>query len=826
MENNISNPQQDTNSYNVQEQEESLFTVQKVFELFILNWKWFLISVIAFLALSVLYIKRTVPTYQVSADFLVKGDDKSKTAATGPQEMFNSIAQYGFISSSEGLDNEIRILQSKVLTKAAIRKLGLYVNVSHRNGLRQKDIYKNPPITVNINNSESLDNLYSSIELSVTKENGKVKVEGEYTMDEDHGGKTYEINLTSKFPVKLSTRVGVMYLNENLHSPAKEGEEYTVVIASPDQLAEAYVKALDVQPMSKTTTIAHLTFLNSDINRARDFLAELLEQYNEQANADKNEIAVKTEQFINERLEKISNELGATDGQLQHFKSNNAIVDFQANSAAALSSQKAMETKLDDATLQIQLLDYLTDYIRDAKNKYQIIPSNIGLTDSPATALIKQYNETATQRNRLLISSNESNPVMKPLTDELDNLIISIRKAIDQAKNTARMQAQNISEQYSKYSGRVGQTPEQERILTQIGRQQEVRSSLYIILLQKREENSLSLSATANKGRMIDDPEIDGKTSPRTAMVLLIGLILGLGLPLGIFMLREMLRYKIEGRDDLQKLTKLPIIADVMLQRSGKNKGDIVVKANHNGTMEEIFRGIRTDINFVLKEGQKVILFTSSIAGEGKTFNAANTAMSFALLKKRVILVGLDIRKPRLGELFGLDNVAEHGITNLLRKENISIDDVKREITPSGLDQHFDILMAGPIPPNPAELLQGNALDQVINLLRSEYDYVILDTAPVGLVTDTIIISRVTDATVYVTRADYTPKSEIRNLNYLVEDNKLHNVNLILNGVDMDKKKYGYKYGYGRYGKYGKYGKRYGYGHSGYHYGYGYGNTN
>lgn len=300
---------------------------------------------------------------------------------------------------------------------------------------------------------------------------------------------------------------------------------------------------------------------------------------------------------------------------------------------------------------------------------------------------------------------------------------------------------------------------------------------------------------------------------------MLIALFLGLAIPFGIIYLMQLLSYKLESHEQLQKLTSLPIIADIMISEQAKDsKAGIVVRADHNGTMEEIFRGIRTNLNFIFRGNQNVVLFTSSIPGEGKTFCAANTAMSFALLNKRVVLVGLDIRKPRLGELFGFRNVMRNGITNLLCKDEVTLEDIQSQITPSGIHDNLDVLMAGPIPPNPAEQLQSQTLDQIIGILREKYDYVILDTAPVGLVTDTVILQRVTDAIVYVTRADYTPKEEIKMLNNLVAEKKLHNVNVVLNGVDMNKKKYGYQYGYGKYGKYGRYGK-YGYNSS-----YGYGN--
>lgn len=812
------------NEYNAAvAEEESMFSFAKIYEILILHWQWFLISVVVCLAIGAIYVKRTMPTFQVTADFLVKDDQNNRRSAARQNDMLSTMMQNGFMMGSEGFDNEVQILQSKQLARKAIIKLGLYVNVSEPEGIRHKDLYGCEPFAVTLASLEPLQDLGSAIVLKVEKNGNTVSVKGNYQLDEKHDKEKLEIDTKGTLPLTIKTKVGKMTLSAT-HNKIEDGTTYTVTITDPDALAEGYVKATTVDPVSKTTTIAHLTHNNTNTDRAVDFLTELLEQYNIQANEDKNEIALKTEEFINERLAKIAGELGDTESELERYKQSNAVVDLQLNAGSSLQSQTQLETKLDEATMQIQLLDYLSEYVNDPHNKYQVIPSNIGLEDQPSITLINQFNKTATERNRLLLAASEQSQSVLPLTEELDRLGASIRTSIKQQKQSARITQQSLRQQYQKYSGRVGQSPEQERRLTQIGRQQEVRSALYIMLLEKREENSLSLSATANKGRMYDDPVIVGKVSPKTPMVMLIALFLGLAIPFGIIYLMQLLSYKLESHEQLQKLTSLPIIADIMISEQAKDsKAGIVVRADHNGTMEEIFRGIRTNLNFIFRGNQNVVLFTSSIPGEGKTFCAANTAMSFALLNKRVILVGLDIRKPRLGELFGFRNVMRNGITNLLCKDEVTLEDIQSQITPSGIHDNLDVLMAGPIPPNPAEQLQSQTLDQIIGILREKYDYVILDTAPVGLVTDTVILQRVTDAIVYVTRADYTPKEEIKMLNNLVAEKKLHNVNVVLNGVDMNKKKYGYQYGYGKYGKYGRYGKRYGYGS--YHYGYGYGNS-
>ena len=338
-----------------------------------------------------------------------------------------------------------------------------------------------------------------------------------------------------------------------------------------------------------------------------------------------------------------------------------------------------------------------------------------------------------------------------------------------------------------------------------------------MLLLQKREENSIALAATADNGKLIDEPLLEGKVSPKGMVILLAAVLLGFLVPALILWILSLFRYKVEGHEDVARLTTLPIIADVAIASDKvKDKAGIVVQANKNNQIDEIFRSMRTNIQFMLQGDQKVICFTSSTSGEGKTFNAANLAVSFALLGKRVILCGLDIRKPALGRLFDISD-RTNGITHLLTLDSVASDDLSGEIVNSGVNENLDLLLAGPIPPNPTELLARENFGAIVDMLRTLYDYVIFDTAPVGLVTDSLQIGQHADLTVFVCRADYTPKSSFGLINTLAREGKMPNPCIVLNGIDMSRRKYGYYYGYGRYGKYGRYGYgRYGYGRYGY----------
>lgn len=805
-----------------QEEQKSSFNFAAIYTTLILNWKWFVLSLIICMGTAAIYLRYVTPIYQASAKLLIKDNDQNTSSRN---TMLNS-ATLGMISNSNGFDNEMEILTSHSLAQQVVRDLKLYVNYYREGKVKDRLMYKDQPVNVDIDPGH-LEALNATISLEIERKGNKYHVKGTYFVPVDQnqadGPFTIDKTLTS-LPATIGTRAGILSFNSNSVVPMADGSVMKVFIMSPRMAASKYVGELNVAQTSKTTTIALLTMNDEDAQRAADYLQQLTICYNRQANEDKNEVARRTEEFINGRLEKINAELGNTEGQLESYKKRNNMIELKTNASAAFANADQFSQKLNDANTQVALLDEMQRYMDNPSNRFQPLPSNVGLTDMAATSLINNYNELVQRRNLLLQSASESSPSVTPLTTQIEEMDKAIRRALKQARRNLDIQRNSVASQYGKYQGQVGESPEQERMLTQIGRQQEVKSGLYLMLLQKREENSISLAATADKGKLIDGPAIGGQVSPKRSMILLIALILALAVPAGILVLLQFFRYKIEGHDDVARLTTLPILADVAVASdSAKTKGEIVVHENKNNQMEEIFRSMRTNLQFIMEKDEKVIMFTSTMAGEGKTFIAANLSMSFALLGKRVLLVGLDIRRPRLAHLFEIDD-HKHGITNLLVKENITWETIEEQVVPSGVSNNLSLLMAGPTPPNPAELVSRKSLDDIFALLREHYDYILVDTAPVGLVTDTLQISRVVDTTVYVCRADYTPKESFELINGLHNDKKLPKMNIVINGIDMSKRKYGYYYGYGKYGKYGKYVRytyyrQYGsYGHYG-HYG-------
>lgn len=794
----------------------SFFDFAALYRTIILNWYWFVLSLIIFGGIGAIYLRYTTPLYQSTAKLLIKDDDNGSSRRGSSLQ---NITNLGTISNSAGIDNEMEILSSHSIAEDAIRDLKLYVNYTTEGKVKDVITYRDQPLVVDID-AAHLDRLNRPINLNITKNGSSFVVNGTYSVPTDEENSEGPFSINKKFtslPATIPTRAGIITINSNNGRTLHEGQVLKVSILSPKMASDKYVGELKIGQSGKGTSILQLQLTDEVPQRSLDYLKQLAIVYNHQANEDKNAVAHQTEKFINSRLEKINAELGKTEGELQNYKQKNGMVELKMNASNSVSNQNTSEQKLAEMETQIELFNTIAREVESSsRNLTQVIPSNVGLDDESSTSLINKYNELVLERNRLLRSASESSPVVEPLTDQIRDLNVNIRRAIAAARKNLQIQRDAVLAQVTKYTDQVEETPQQERMLTQIGRQQEVKSGLYLMLLQKREENSISLAATADKGRLIDDPQLNGKVSPNSTYIMLIALVIGLAIPVLIILIIQFFRYKIEGHDDVARLTKLPIIADIAIaSNSAKGKADIVVHENQNNQMEEIFRSLRTNLQFMLHEGEKVVLFTSSTSGEGKTFTAANLSVSFGLLGKKVILVGLDIRRPRLAEQFGI-NDHKHGITNILVKDNPNREDVEAQILPSGVNKNLDLLMAGPVPPNPAELIARNSLDTIIEILKEKYDYIMIDTAPVGLVTDTLQIARVTNVSVYMCRADYTPKASFAMINSLAKEEKLPNMAMVLNGVDMSKRKYSYYYGYGKYGRYGRYGRYGGYSYGSY----------
>ena len=753
---------------------------------YIIHWPWFVGTVLLCLVGAWFYLHWATPIYNISATVLIK--DEKKGGGSGVSSELEDMGLSGLMTSSKNIDNELEVLRSKTLVKEVVNQLNLYITYKDEDEFPAKSLYKTSPVQVSLTPQEA-EKLSSPMVVEMMLQ-PKGSIDVNVTVGEKEYQKHFE-KLPAIFPTDEGTLaffqdVDSVTLQDGTKVPRleKNVRHITATINKPMRVAKGYCSSLSIAPTSKTTSVAVISLKNSSLQCGQDFINQLLEMYNRNTNNDKNEIAQKTAEFIDERISIISKELGSTEADLETFKRDAGITDLTSEAQIALAGNAEYEKKSVENRTQISLVNDLRKYLKG--NEYEVLPSNVGLQDAALIGAIERYNEMLVERKRLLRTSTENNPAIVNLDTSIRAMKANVQATLEGTLQGLMITKSNLDREASRYSRRISNAPGQERAYVSIARQQEIKAGLYLMLLQKREENAIALAATANNAKIIDEAIADDTpVSPKRSMIYLIALVLGVGIPVGII-------YLIELTND-------------------KN-GSIAVFENKNNLMSETFRNIRTNLQFMLDNDQKVILVTSTVSGEGKSFVSANLAISLSLLGKKVVIVGLDIRKPGLNKVFHLSN-KEKGITQYLSNPET---DLMELVQPSDINKNLFILPGGAVPPNPTELLARNGLDKAIEILKQNFDYVIMDTAPIGMVTDTLLVGRVADLSVYVCRADYTHKAEYTLINELAIEKKLSKLCTVINGVDLKKRKYGYYYGYGKYGKYYGYGKRYGYG-----YGYG-----
>ena len=800
------------NSYNnnMSELDEEKVNYQEILFKYIIHWPWFVASVLACLISAWVYLHFQTPVYQVSASIMIKDDKKN---SGGNNTDLESLGLGGVITSTQSIDNEIEVLRSKTILKEVVNNLELYITYYDEDEFPKKELYKTSPVIVNLTTQEA-DKLPGAALIDM-----KLTPEGSLDVNLKIGLSEYSKHF-DKLPAVLPTDAGTFgfTLKDSLLNGRIEGQNIvrniSAVVSQPFGVAKGYQWALNIEPISKTTSVAVVSLMNTNIQRGQDFINKLMEMYNHNTNNDKNEIAKKTREFINERIKIIDEELGSTEDKLEAFKRNAGLTNIGSDAQLAVEGNAEYERKRVENGTQINLIRDLTKYINNPSNEYEVIPANIGLSDNGLTTQIDRYNELIFERKRLLRTSTENNPMIVNLDTSIRAMKANVKAAIDGTLQGLLIVKADLDREASRFSRRISDAPGQERQYVSIARQQEIKAGLYLMLLQKREENVIMLAATANNAKIIDEAIADDiPVFPKRGIIYLVALVLGFVIPVAVIFLIDLTKFRVEGHADVEKLTSVPIVGDIPLTNEKNAKdGSIAVFENQNNLMSETFRNIRTNIQFMLQNDRKVILVTSTVSGEGKSFTSANLAISLSLLGKKVVIVGLDIRKPGLNKVFNLSS-KEKGITQYLANPEM---DLMSLIQQSDVNKNLYILPGGTVPPNPTELLARDGLDKAIEILKKNFDYVILDTAPIGMVTDTLLIGRVADLSAYVCRTDYTHKAEYTLINELYHEKKLPNLCTIINGVDLKRRKYGYYYGYGKYGKHYGYGKRYGYG-----YGYG-----
>lgn len=774
---------------------------------FVVRWPLILACVLLALGGAYVYLRYQPPVFSVSSTVLIKQGDKSKASAMG---QLAAMQDLGTVSMANNFDNEVEILQSYSLIQKVVERLGLYITYAEaRKQGYDIPLYSQTPVRIWMSPDDA-ERLPSVLRIRIDgQKGGKQSVTVKFTQngEEQVIQKSYQ-----KLPSVFVTPVGTLSFSADSTLASGVSYQLQVEVSAPSAMAGSYKSRLSAVPTSEFTSIVRLTISDTNIRRGQDFLNTLVTIYNDDANEDKNQVALHTAQFIDERIAVINDELGVTETELADYKQRAGITDLSADAQRALQGSSEYEQKRAENANQLRLVSDMRAYLENPANRDEVIPANVGLTDNGLINIVNQYNELMIERKRLLRSSKATSPAVINLDEAIAATRATVLTTVANVERTLQITRNNLALEAGKYRTRISNTPRQEQELRNISRQQEIKAGLYLMLLQKREENAITLAAKANNGRMVESPRVSGYVSPNKRNFYLIALILGLGIPIGGIWLLRLFRFKIEGRSDVERITDIVVVGDIPLVKE-KTENPIVISENRNEIMEEVFRSLRTNLQYLLQEDQKVILFTSTSAGEGKTFSATNLAASLAFMEKKTVVVSLDIRRPSLTRVFALDKKFP-GITQYLAAPSTT--DLLSLCLPTAVSSNLYVLPSGTIPPNPTELVARKSLESAIEILKQHFDFVVLDTAPIGMVTDTQLIARVADLCVYVCRADYTRKSEFAQINEVRQDKNIAHLCVLVNGINMDKRKNGYYYGYGKYGKYGKYGYgrkyKYGYG--------------
>ncbi len=750
--------------------------------LFTKNWKWFALSAFLFVSMGVMYLLIKNPVYYVDASILLREDDKK--SASSAMSMLSGLGDLGSMMGSKNVDNEVGVLNTRMILKSAIQKLNLNVICTTKEGLKTVDMYPASPYIITVDSAQ-VDTIKDVIKFKIKPlKRNQYEVSGKY--------KSEKFKTTiSGFPAVLKTPAIDVNIDKNPGvNLKKDDQQVKVTIINPNVLTYLLGKEVKIGATSKKTSIIRLGLEADNVKKAQDLLTTLIAIFNKEAVNDKNIEAMNTAAFVDERLAVIADELEVVEKNVQKYKQDNNLTDISSEAKLFLEQLGESEAKRIETQIQMNVIQYLENYVQDEKNKDKMIPG-VGLEDKGLQAIILKYNELLIERNSLESASSGINPTLQTMNTQLVSMRQNIISNIKNVKASLNVMHQDLKSQDKVMNNRIKSIPRQEREYIEIARQREIKEKLYLFLLQKREETNLSLASVTPKAKTIDIPMPSVKPiAPKKMTTLAIMFCLGIGFPFVFFYLKKQLKTQIDSKEELEKLCDAEIIGEIC---QSKNKEHIVVKKDSMAPEVELFRLLRANILFKIKgTDKKVIMITSTIAGEGKTFIGANLAMSFALTGKKVLLAGLDIRKPRLAEYLNLPKA--NGITNYLSESGFVPDDL---IQKSSVHPNLEILQAGVVPPNPNELLMEDNLDELFKYYRTKYDYIIIDTAPVGIVSDTFLLDRLADITLYVSRIGYVHKDSVKNINTIVDKDSLRNLYVVANGVDLGEKNGGYGYGYG-----------------------------
>lgn len=761
-----------------------LISLPEIAKTVVKNWYLFVICIVCCMAIAFVYSKITKDQYTVCTNVMIRTDMSSASNMAGA-----FMQQFGLgniMGQGASVDDELHVISSHSLMRETAVKMGLNrTRIYKENFFNRETQYKDFAIDV-IDPTMQCDTLSSTLifKIKVNEDNlADIKVKRRFFTIADMRKTT--------LPAKVETPYGTYIVTTTPDYVAGEKYNYTIRVCSFDAAAENIGKNVDIYIPDKLSNLITLSMQTAYIDYGKDLLNTLTSLYNKRGIKEKNIEAINTAQFINERLSLIANELDSAERKVEKYKQDNKLSDLETEAKIILEQDGEFQATLLETETQSKILEYTLEFISQPENRYSLIPFSNGL-DKGAADAVTAYNELALKRLNLANTAKAGSPALKMLEEQIDasrqNVITTVKTALE----STNISLKDLRDKEAKFYDRIRTMPTQEREFISIFRQKAIKEELYIFLLQKQEENALTLAMASPKGQIVDEAyNFVEPVSLSTTMKLAIGFLLGIILPAIYLYLKALFRTKFSTKEEVERMTRIPILGELCTHHSNSN---IVVHEGDNSSISELFRLLRTNLQFMLTgKKDKVVLLTSSVSGEGKSFVSVNLAIALALLKKRVLIIGLDIRNPRLSEYFNI--TSRFGITNYLASEDIEIDQI---IVPSQVNPLLDVITAGPVPPNPAELILSNRLDALFDELRKRYDYIIVDSAPVAMVSDTFSLMRIADAVVYVCRANYTQREYIRYCNTLVTDGRLRNVSLVVNATNSSQ---GYGYGVGPNGE-------------------------
>ncbi len=767
------------------------FTFQDIMEIGFRKWYWFLSSVILFLIAGSVYLMWTPPVYQRNATIMVK--DSRKGSGATEVAAFSELAG---LSSRRNVDNELYVLQARRLMLSVVDKLNLSINYTTRNGLRTIDLYKRSPINVTfVNDNENSSSCAFRVKLLEDQVEISHFVRGKQKGVDPKADKNF--TATAPYGEAIVTPSGQIVVDKTLYMD----EDYvgkTIIVSKSNReaMASRYRAATQSSVANKMSSIITISLKDVVAKRAEDVINTLIEVYNNDAVYDKQHIAEATADFIDARLAIISKELGSVDNDIQTFKSKNNMVDIETETKRNITESSKLKEEGLSTDSQIEMAKFIKDYLNDADKAHNLIPvTSIGNTGSSVlSSQIADYNEMVLRLEKLQQNGATNNPVILQIDRDLVAMKNAILASLESNIATLEIKRDNLRREESKTNSRISSVPSQEKEYLSIARQQRIKEELYLYLLNKREENAISLNITENSARIIDSAYGPFRPiAPRKSMILLMMLALGLAVPFSIIYLREMFNTSVRGRRDIERATSVPYLGDIPTFE-GRMHRSVAVRENGRDNVSEAFRIIRTNMNFLntMEGKQQVIQITSSNAHAGKTFIATNLGMTLAFSGQKVLMIDLDLRRRTMSKHMGQRHNA-NGVSKFISDKSVKVTDI---ISKTELHENFDCIYAGLQPPNPAEMLLSGRLDELITECRKHYDSIILDSVPALVIADALITSRIADVCLYVVREGLLDRRQLPDIEALYRSKKLHNMCIILNGASEHNHRYGYGYTY------------------------------